>query len=169
MDMPLIAEVRHLLKIQRGLGGEPVFLWNTLANTSDSHDFAACFLALWVYLGYYPITTTNYACNSFIRAGIAIAEMHSDKVLAHVDDKLAKVSRNIGEPIQNRLTTPVLDNGAYSLGMSDLAKRMAKIDAELGGAPNVKRYVGARFVQPKRKSGLHGVYGVRRNQNVIGW
>ena len=168
MDTPLIAEVRHLLKIQRPLGGEPVFLWNSLAAATTHHDFAACFLALWVYLGYYPITGTNYACNSFIRAGIAIAEMHSEAVLAWVDVK-PEVSRNIGEPIQNRLTTPVLDNGAYSLGMSDLARRMARIDAELGGAPNVKTYVGPRFVQPRKRGGLNGMYGTRRNQNVVGW
>lgn len=161
-DIPLLAEVRQFAAIQKRLGGEPVFLWNCLGASSEEREFTVYFLALWVYLGYYPITTSTYTPNAFQARAIERAKALYEPISLHIHDKVEKVSRNkYYEPIQHRLATAVLSNGAYAIPMSDNGKREAR-EARKKEGKGI--YMGPRMVQP-RPRGLRGVYGDRRHQN----
>lgn len=169
MDIPLKADVRQLLKVQKALGGEPEYILNLMVQVTTVHEFAAHFLALWLYLGYYPDSGTNNQKNALMVKGIELARTLYDDMLVAVNTK-EEVSRNKSpyrNPLQHRLTTGVTDGGAYCLAPSDAARREAAAVRKLDGK---SEYKGARFVQPKRRSGqLNGVYMSARGQNVWTW
>lgn len=147
MDIPLLSEVRDLLRVQKALGGEPEYLLNNMTRAQTHHDFAACYIALWEYLGAKP---EALGANAFIDASVKLASELRDSIHHALGLKLPKVSRNTEyyNPIQNQLTTKVMDNGGYVLGMSDQARNEA---AAVRRKEGKGEYHGQRFIKPKRR------------------
>lgn len=164
-NIPLLASVRSILRVQKAMGADPEYITNYLGTVTTHHEFAAGFLALWIWTGQYP-TLSN--CNAFVMESVAIAEASYELVKELWDKKeeVAKVSRNYYEPIQHRLTATVQDNGGYVLGMSDAARAEAAAARRLEGKGE---YKGQRFIKPRMKGSMNGIYGHGKKQNVIGW
>jgi hypothetical protein len=162
MDYPLKAESQQLLKIAKncGDGGED-FLRAMLLRSESHHDFAACFLALWDLLGYYPITTTDYPSNRFIEQSVGLACAIYDERLkvSKVPIETSKRSECY-ESIQHRLTTSVQGiNGGYIMPMSDMARRQAQLLREEQGYT----HIGARMVDRPKFKGWLRTHGFNTN------
>lgn len=149
MDIPLLSEVRDLLRVQKALGGEPEYLLNNMTRAQTHHDFAACYIALWEYQGAKP---EALGANAFIDASVKLAMQLRDSIHHALGLKLPEVSRNTRsecyEPIQHQLTTKVVGGGGYVLGMSDAARNEA---AALRRKEGKGEYKGQRFIKPKRR------------------
>ena len=158
MEIPLLAEVRHLLKVQRAIKGEPEYLQNYIAASETHHDVAAGYLAVWVYLGVEPDLGSS-------NPGILLAVALYENIKRFVDIEVPMRTK-LERLAAKGLTTTVMDNGGYSLGMSDAARREAAAQRALEGKGE---YKGMRFIKPKNRGNLNGVYGERRHQNQIGW
>lgn len=150
MDIPLLSEVKDLLRVQKALGGEPEYLLNNMTQAQTHHDFAACYIALWEYVGAKP---EGMGANAFIDASVKLAMQLRDSIHHALGLKLPEVSRNTKrsecyEPIQHQLTTKVVGGGGYVLGMSDAARNEA---AAIRRKEGKGEYQGQRFIKPKRR------------------
>ena len=140
-DIPVIAEARRLLKIQKSMN--PGFLETKLALAKDSHAWAAVYLARWLLDDAEPNIPES---NDFIRRSVAIARCVMQAVQSAPPPEPISKRGRVYEPIQHRLTTgahPSSAGGscyAEAGGLSDEARReQARLRAGSGVFAGVRR------------------------------
>lgn len=156
-DVPLLGEVRQLLRYYKAVGKDIQIFYNYLAQAASPHEIAAGLIAIRIETGSFGDGASGWQRNTLISQGIVLAEALYASVVGnlHRGFERKKVSRNYNEP---KLVT----NLSNILILSDKARSEQRAEALESG----HGYKGARMVRAACNHD-NGVYSELAGKNVV--
>lgn len=140
-DVPLLGEVRQLLKLHKAFGSDIQTLYNYLLQAASPHEFAAGLIAIRIETGSFGDGASGWQRNTFTDQGLDLATRLYAGVVENLHRGFEKVSRN-SEPYNEPKLVTNFDNVII---LSDKARSEQRAERIISGS----EYQGSRMVRAK--------------------
>ena len=156
-DVPLLGEVRQLLRFYQAVGKDTQIFYNYMLQAASPHQIAAALIAIRIETGSFGYGDSGWQRNKLTDQGFDLATRLYDDVVGnlHRGFERKKVSRNYDEP-------KIVTDLSNIIVLSDKARGELRAEALESG----HGYKGARMIRAKTNYD-NGCYEKLSGQNVI--